>query len=111
MRVANEYGTIVGAVTVPITEVEVPELDVVKWAPPFVGAARVNDSGVVAGDRQYNARTVPTTWTASGGFKDLEKGAAQSGSALDINEGLEAAGLPVVQRQDSSGRRGPPMAP
>ena len=105
VRVANAFGTVVGAATVRISDVVAPKLDVKKWERPFVGA-KLTNSGVVAGDRQFNSRTVPTTWTESGGFKDLEKGAAQSGSALDINEGLEAAGLPVVQRQDPSGRLG-----
>jgi hypothetical protein len=91
VRVANEFGTVVGAATVRITHVVAPKLDVKKWERPFVGA-KLTTSGVVAGDRQFNSRTVPTTWTASGGFNDLDKGTARSGAALDITEGLDAAG-------------------
>ena len=32
VRVANEHGTIIGAASVAITTVEVPQLDVVSWA-------------------------------------------------------------------------------
>jgi probable HAF family extracellular repeat protein len=91
VRVANAFGTIVGAANVRISQVVAPKLEVKKWEKPFVGA-KLTNSGVVAGDRQFNSRTVPTTWTESGGFKDLDKGAAQSGSALDMNEGLATVG-------------------
>ncbi|MDR6907753.1 putative HAF family extracellular repeat protein [Agromyces sp. 3263] len=92
VRVANEYGTIIGAASVAVTTVDVPQLDVVSWAPPFVGAG-LTDDGVVAGDRQYEARMTPTTWTADGGFVNLEVQEDGYGSALGINEEHTAVGV------------------
>ncbi|MFB6943545.1 S8 family serine peptidase [Streptomyces sp. NPDC060286] len=92
VRVANEYGTIIGAADVTIAAVDVPKLDLVAWAPPFVGAA-LNESGVVAGDRQYNARMTPTIWTAADGFTNLDLAGGRYGSALDLNDGQIAVGI------------------
>lgn len=92
VRVANEYGTIIGAASVAVTTVDVPQLDVVSWAPPFVGA-EMTDSGVVAGDRQYEARMTPTTWTAENGFVNLEIEEGEYGQALGINEDRTAVGI------------------
>ncbi|MFB8032150.1 S8 family serine peptidase [Streptomyces sp. NPDC056004] len=92
VRVANKYGTIIGAADVEITTVDVPQLDLVGWAPPFVGAA-LNESGVVAGDRQYNSRMTPTIWTAADGFTNLDLAGGRYGSALDLNDGQIAVGV------------------
>ncbi|MFE6734728.1 S8 family serine peptidase [Microbacterium sp. NPDC057650] len=92
MRVANEHGTFIGAVDVDIAKVEVPQLDVVKWAPPFVGAA-LTDDGMVAGDRQYNARMTPTTWTAEDGFVNLSLDDSKYGAAMAMNQKREASGI------------------
>ncbi|WP_461471784.1 S8 family serine peptidase [Microbacterium sp. HJ5] len=92
VRVANEHGTIIGAAAVNISKVEVPQLDVVSWAPPFVGAA-LTDDGTVAGDRQYEARMTPTTWTADGGFVNLPMGDSEYGSALGMNDHHVAVGV------------------
>ncbi|WP_169582892.1 MULTISPECIES: S8 family serine peptidase [Microbacterium] len=92
VRVANEYGTVIGAASVRIETVEVPQLEVVTWADPFVGAA-LTDDGVVAGDRQYEARMTPTTWTPDGGFVDLPFEGHEYGAALGMNEDHEAVGV------------------
>lgn len=92
VRVANEHGTIIGAASVAITTVEVPQLDVVSWAAPFVGA-EMTDGGVVAGDRQFEARMTPTTWTAEDGFVDLANDGEQWGTAFGINEDRTAVGI------------------
>lgn len=92
VRVRNEYGTIIGAAAVAIAKVDVPQLDVVSWAPAFVGAA-LTDDGVVAGDRQYEARMTPTTWTADGGFVNLEMNGSEYGSALGMNRDRTAVGV------------------
>jgi subtilisin family serine protease len=92
MRVANEYGTIIGAANVEITSVEVPQLDVVSWAGPFVGSS-MNEDGVVVGDRQYNARMTPTTWTAEDGFVNLENQEGEYGSALGVNNDRTSVGI------------------
>lgn len=92
VRVANQYGTIIGAADVAVTKVVVPQLDVVKWGAPFVGAA-MNDSGVVAGDRQYNARMTPAIWTVQDGLTNLALGTSKYGSALAMNEGQTAVGI------------------
>ena len=92
VRVANEYGTIIGAASVSISTVDVPQLDVVSWAPPFVGA-EMTDDGVVAGDRQYESRMTPTTWTAENGLVNLAVEGEQYGSALGINEARTAVGI------------------
>ncbi|WP_159600323.1 S8 family serine peptidase [Agromyces humi] len=92
VRVANEYGTIIGAASVAVTTVDVPQLDVVSWASPFVGA-KLTDDGTVAGDRQYDSRMTPTTWSVDGGFVDLEIQEDGYGSALGMNEGHTAVGI------------------
>ncbi|MDQ0893161.1 S8 family serine peptidase [Agromyces ramosus] len=92
VRVANEYGTIIGAASVEITTVEVPQLDVVSWAPPFVGA-EMTDGGVAAGDRQYEGRMTPTTWTAEDGLVNLALEDREYGAALGINEDRTAVGV------------------
>lgn len=92
VRVANEHGTIIGAASVAITTVDVPQLDVVSWAPPFVGA-EMTDAGVVAGDRQFESRMTPTTWTAEGGFVNLAMDDREYGAALGINEDRTAVGV------------------
>lgn len=94
VRVANQYGTTIGAVKVKIADVDVPKLDLVSWTNPFVGAA-MNDSGVVAGDRQYNARMTPTTWTAQTGFSNLDLGVNKYGSALGLNDDQTAVGIVI----------------
>ena len=92
MRVANEYGTIIGAVDVEIAAVEVPQLDIISWAAPWVGSS-MNDSGVVAGDRQINGMMSPTTWSVENGFKDLENTSEGYGSSLGINADGTAVGV------------------
>ncbi|QIG38729.1 S8 family serine peptidase [Microbacterium sp. 4R-513] len=92
VRVANEYGTIIGAAAVRITTVEVPKLDLVSWAAPFVGSA-LTDDGVVAGDRQKDAKMTPTTWTPEDGFVDLDMDGGEYGSALGMNEDRTAVGV------------------
>ncbi|KQZ85866.1 hypothetical protein ASD56_06180 [Microbacterium sp. Root166] len=92
VRVANEHGTIIGAASVAIKAVEVPQLDVVGWAGPFVGA-EMTDGGVVAGDRQYEERMTPTTWSAENGFVNLHMGDSRHGMALGINEDQTAVGI------------------
>jgi uncharacterized membrane protein len=92
--VANEYGTIIGAVSVKVPEVTMPQLDLLSWAPPFVGSA-VTEDGVVAGDRQYNARMTPTTWTAEGGFTNLDLGDNKYGSALGMNDAHTGVGIVI----------------
>lgn len=92
VRVANEYGTIIGAAAVRINTVEVPQLDVVSWADPFVGSA-LTDDGVVAGDRQYDARMTATTWTPENGFVNLDMDGSEYGSALGMNENHTAVGV------------------
>lgn len=92
VRVANQYGTIIGAASVAITTVDVPQLDVVSWAPPFVGA-EMTDRGVVAGDRQYEGRMTPTTWTAEDGLVNLALEDREYGAALAINEDRTAVGI------------------
>ncbi|WP_427896527.1 S8 family serine peptidase [Kribbella sp. GL6] len=94
VRVANQYGTTIGAVNVKLPVVDVPKLDVVKWDKPFVGAA-INESGVVAGDRQYNARMTPTIWTAQTGFTNLALGTNREGSVLGLNDAQTAAGIVI----------------
>ncbi|MDY0908131.1 S8 family serine peptidase [Microbacterium sp. CFBP9034] len=91
VRVANAHGTIIGAASVAITTVAVPQLDVVSWAPPFVGA-ELTDDGVVAGDRQFESRMTPTTWTVDGGFANLALEGEGYGSALGINESRTSVG-------------------
>jgi uncharacterized membrane protein len=92
VTVANQYGTIIGAARVAVTTVEVPQLDVVKWASPFVGA-EMTETGVVAGDRQFESRMTPTTWTAEEGFVNLTMDDHEYGSALGINEDGTAVGI------------------
>ncbi|MFJ2090595.1 S8 family serine peptidase [Streptomyces sp. NPDC087901] len=92
VRVANADGTVVGAAKVRINNVVAPKLAAVKWEKPFVGA-KLTNSGVVAGDRQFNANMTPTTWTKETGFTDLALGSAKYGSALDMNELRESAGV------------------
>ncbi|WP_127473587.1 S8 family serine peptidase [Microbacterium sulfonylureivorans] len=92
VRVANEHGTIIGAASVAITTVDVPQLDLVTWAPPFVGAG-LTDDGLVAGDRQFESRMTPTTWTEEGGFVNLAVDGEQWGSALGVNEERTAVGV------------------
>lgn len=92
VRVANADGTIVGAAKVRINSVVAPKLSAVKWERPFVGA-KLTNSGVVAGDRQFNSTMTPTTWTKEAGFTDLALGRAKNGSALDMNERRESAGM------------------
>jgi probable HAF family extracellular repeat protein len=92
IRVANEHGTIIGAARVKVSTVDVPKLVVIAWDKPFVGAA-LNESGVVAGDRQFNGRMTPTTWTAADGFRNLDLGTGKYGSALGMNDAQTAVGI------------------
>ncbi|WP_405687326.1 S8 family serine peptidase [Streptomyces sp. NBC_01387] len=101
VRVANADGTIVGAATVRINSVVAPKMEALKWEKPFVGA-KLTNNGTVAGDRQVNAKMTPTTWTKDAGFTDLNLGTGAYGSALDMNERQEAAGM--LHYKDGSDR-------